>query len=57
LVITDALPTTSAAVEPDVITPHYKEPDIREDRAEPTPSSFQWSSPALPSISLWRPAP
>jgi CRISPR/Cas system CMR subunit Cmr6 (Cas7 group RAMP superfamily) len=23
LVITDALPTSSAAVEPDVITPHY----------------------------------
>jgi CRISPR-associated protein Cmr6 len=57
LVITDALPTSSAAVEPDVITPHYKEPDIREDRTEPTPSSFQWSSPAPPSTSLWRPAP
>jgi CRISPR-associated protein Cmr6 len=40
LVTTDALPTSSAAVEPDVITPHYKEPDIREDRAEPTPLVF-----------------
>ncbi|MFZ8842290.1 MAG: type III-B CRISPR module RAMP protein Cmr6 [Pyrobaculum sp.] len=40
LVITDALPTSSAAVEPDVITPHYKEPDVREDRAEPTPLVF-----------------
>ena len=40
LVITDALPTSSAAVEPDVIMPHYKEPDVREDRAEPTPLVF-----------------
>ncbi len=41
LIITDALPTSSAAVEPDVITPHYKEPDnIREDRAELTPLVF-----------------
>jgi CRISPR-associated protein Cmr6 len=37
LVITDALPTSSAAVEPDVITPHYKEKVVREDQAEPTP--------------------
>jgi CRISPR-associated protein Cmr6 len=40
LIITDALPTSSAVVEPDVITPHYKEPDVREDRAEPTPLVF-----------------
>jgi hypothetical protein len=40
LIITDALPASSAAVEPDVITPHYKEPDVREDRAEPTPRLF-----------------
>jgi CRISPR-associated protein Cmr6 len=40
LVITDALPTSSAAVEPDVITPHHKEPDVREDQAEPTPLVF-----------------
>ena len=40
LVVTDALPTSAAAVEPDVITPHYKEPDVREDRTEPTPLVF-----------------
>ncbi len=37
MIITDALPTSSAAVELDVITPHYKEQDVREDHAEPTP--------------------
>ncbi len=57
LVITDALPTSSAAVELDVITPHYKEQVVREDRAEPIPSSFPWSSPAPLSTSLRRPAP
>ena len=40
MVITDALPTSSAAVEPDVIMPHYKEPDVREDQAKPTPLVF-----------------
>ncbi|MCC6020257.1 MAG: type III-B CRISPR module RAMP protein Cmr6 [Thermoproteaceae archaeon] len=41
LVITDALPTSSVAVEPDVITPHYREPDVvREDAAKPTPIVF-----------------
>jgi CRISPR-associated protein Cmr6 len=41
LVITDALPTSSAVVEPDVITPHYREPDdIRETDARPTPIVF-----------------
>jgi len=42
LIITDALPTSSAVVEPDVITLYYREPDVRETEAKPTPS-FLWS--------------
>jgi len=40
LVVTDALPTVPDPVEPDVLTPHYGEPRIREVEASPTPLVF-----------------
>ena len=40
LVVTDAFPTTARSLEPDVLTPHYKEPNVREDRVKPTPLVF-----------------
>ncbi len=40
LVVTDAFPTTAKPLEPDVLTPHYKEPNVREDRVRPTPLVF-----------------
>jgi len=54
-VITDSPPASSLAVKPDVITMYYREPDVRETEAKPTPVLPVVQAPL--STSLRRPAP